>query len=117
MDEKEQLEKKSESIDSAKTLEEQFAILSKKVDEQFKFTRYVVVLCTLVTIGLMIFTVLMTFESLPTQITLHFMSNLEPIVVQWRSIEMIQKAKDEARVRSQAAPQATPETETVPAAK
>ncbi len=67
--------------------EEQFAVLNKKVDDQFRFTRSVIVLCTLANLGLAIFTILATFQSLPSQITAHYMSNLEPIVRLWRQYE------------------------------
>lgn len=87
-------EPKVEHNEKKSELEEQIALLNKKVDEQFKFTRTVVVLCTLVTIGLIIVTILLTFESLPAQITLYCMSNMEPIVKQWKQVDAgFQKAK------------------------
>jgi hypothetical protein len=67
--------------------DEQFAQLSKKVDDQFRFTRTVIVLCTLVNLGLVIFTVLATFQSLPSQVNAHYMSNLEPVVRLWHQYE------------------------------
>lgn len=67
--------------------EDQLALLAKKVDDQFRFTRSVIVLCTLVNLGLTIFTVLATFQSLPSQLTAHTMSNLEPMVRLWRQYE------------------------------
>ncbi|SRR5579883_2147045 len=103
MDPKESGEKKTVALEQSEKrteLEEQIAQLAKRVDEQFKFTRTVIVLCTLVTIGLTIFTVLLTFESMPAQITFYCMSNMEPIVKQWKQVEAAfeaQKARSAAK--------------------
>ncbi|MDZ4835493.1 MAG: hypothetical protein SGJ27_17095 [Candidatus Melainabacteria bacterium] len=69
--------------------QEEFALLNKKVDDQFRFTRSVIVLCTLAHLGLTIFTILATFQSLPSQMTAQYMSNLEPVVRLWRQYEML----------------------------
>ncbi|MBX3074269.1 hypothetical protein KF913_10100 [Candidatus Obscuribacterales bacterium] len=76
-----------------KTLDEQFAQLSKKVDDQFRFTRTVIVLCTLVNLGLVIFTILATFQSLPSQVNAHYMSNLEPVVRLWHQYERLMESQ------------------------
>jgi hypothetical protein len=81
-------------------LEEQFALLSKKVDEQFRFTRTVIVLCTLVNLGLLIFTILATFQSLPSQCNAHYMSNLEPVVRLWHQYENLLDAQEAQRQKS-----------------
>jgi hypothetical protein len=82
--------------------EEQFAVLNKKVDDQFRFTRSVIVLCTLANLGLAIFTILATFQSLPSQITAHYMSNLEPIVRLWRQYEV--QLNNQEQLRREPAP-------------
>jgi len=76
-----------------KTWDEQFAQLSKKVDDQFRFTRTVIVLCTLVNLGLVIFTILATFQSLPSQVNAHYMSNLEPVVRLWHQYERLMESQ------------------------
>ncbi len=89
-DELEQLPKKSE-------WEEQLGQLHKKVDEQFRFTRNLIVLCTLVNLGLLIFTMLSLFQTIPSQVNAHFMSNLEPIVIMWRQYSNIQESQETLR--------------------
>lgn len=87
---KEQLDQLGKKAD----LEEQFSQLSKKVDEQFRFTRTVIVLCTLANLGLLIFTILATFQSLPSQVNAHYMSNLEPVVRIWRQYEALLNSQE-----------------------
>jgi len=100
---KEQLDQ----LGKRKELEEQFAQLAKKVDEQFRFTRTVIVLCTLANLGLLIFTILATFQSLPSQINAHYMSNLEPVVRLWHQYDSMLKAQEQAKSAPQAAPTET----------
>jgi len=88
--------------------EDQFAILTKKVDDQFRFTRSVIVLCTLANLGLVIFTVLATFQSLPSQMTAHSMSNLEPVVRLWRQYEALLDNQDSVRKEQNELRQAAP---------
>ncbi|MBX9669899.1 MAG: hypothetical protein K2X93_19915 [Candidatus Obscuribacterales bacterium] len=91
--------------------EEQLAQLHKKVEEQFRFTRNLIVLCTLVNLGLLIFTMLSLFQTLPSQVNAHFMSNLEPIVIMWRQYNAIQESQDVLRresVKANPAPGASP---------
>lgn len=85
-------------MSSENELEKQFALLSKKVDEQFRFTRTVIVLCTLVNLGLLIFTILATFQSLPSQVNAHYMSNLEPVVRLWRQYEALLTSQEQRSV-------------------
>ncbi len=91
--------------------EEQLGQLHKKVEEQFRFTRNLIVLCTLVNLGLLIFTMLSLFQTLPSQVNAHFMSNLEPIVIMWRQYNAIQESQDVLRhesVKANPAPGASP---------
>ncbi|MBZ0189811.1 MAG: hypothetical protein K8F91_26435 [Candidatus Obscuribacterales bacterium] len=72
-------------------LDERLTQLSQKVDDQFRFTRNVLVLCTLTIIGVMVFTVTQIFNSLPSQIILNYMSNLDQIVAEWKACEFVQE--------------------------
>ena len=74
-------------------LEKLLEQINKRLDEQFRFTRFVVLLCGMTIIGVLVFTVLMTFQSLPAQIIAHYMSNLEPIVYEWKSYEEIARSQ------------------------
>ena len=80
-------------------LKEMLSQLNAKVDSQFRFTRNVVVLCTLTIIGVMVFTITAIFESLPSQIIAHVMSNLEHIVTEWRAYESFNRERDAAKAR------------------
>ena len=70
--------------------EEQFALLNKKIEEQFRFTRNVIVLCTLTILGIIVFTVTTTLEALPPLVISHCMVNLDQIVTEWKACEAYQ---------------------------
>jgi hypothetical protein len=70
-----------------KDLEAQISHLSKRLDEHMKISRNIIVLCTTLTIGIIFFIFTQTIEHMPAMITLHFMSNLDPIVKEWRQTE------------------------------
>lgn len=80
-----------------KDLEEQFAQLTKKMEEQFRFTRFAVVLCCLTNIGILIFTMMTTFESLPFTVLGHYESNLDRIVHEWIRYEDYARAQEAVR--------------------
>lgn len=69
-------------------IEEQFAQLNKKIEEQFRFTRNVIVLCTLTILGMMVFTVTTTVETLPPLVISHYMVNMDQIVQEWKACEI-----------------------------
>lgn len=99
-----------EQVGKKSDWEEQFGQLTKRVDDQFRFTRSVIVLCTLANLGLTIFTILATFQSLPSQMTAHYMSNLEPVIRIWRQYEALfdkqERLQREQQNQQQAAPPA-----------
>jgi|GEM_PF-552265 hypothetical protein len=104
-----------------KDLEEQFAQLIKKIDGEFRFTRFTVVLCCLTNIGILIFTMMTTFESLPFTVLGHYESNLDRIVHEWITYEDFARAQRAARVTQnaqnaqQTAPATTPSLAPKPA--
>ena len=61
--------------------------LAKKVDEQARFTRSVVIICTLTILGVTFYTLTEMFSNLPSMVILQYMSNLEKIVYEWNSIQ------------------------------
>lgn len=69
------------------SFETSLAQLSKKIDEQARFTRSVVIICTLTILGVVFYTMTEMFSSLPANIVLHFMGNMEKIVYEWKAIE------------------------------
>ncbi|MCA9805315.1 MAG: hypothetical protein KC777_25270 [Cyanobacteria bacterium HKST-UBA02] len=75
-------------------LDERLTQLSQKVDDQFRFTRNALVLCTLTIIGVMVFTITQIFNSLPSQIIFNYMSNLDQIVAEWKACEFVQEHRN-----------------------
>lgn len=71
--------------------------LSKKIDEQAKFTRLVSFTCTLVILGVMLYTVTEIFNNLPALVVMHYMGNLEKIVDEWKLIEATASSRRSGR--------------------
>ncbi|HEY9777386.1 MAG TPA: hypothetical protein V6C81_26725 [Planktothrix sp.] len=61
--------------------------LKKKVDDQSRFTRSLILICTLTIWAVQVYTLTEIFNSLPSAILLHDMANLEKIVYEWNVIE------------------------------
>ncbi len=79
-------------------VEEQFSLLNKKIEEQFRFTRNVIVLCTLTILGIIVFTVTTTLEALPPLVISHCMVNLDQIVTEWKACEAAQARRNKQSV-------------------
>ena len=63
------------------------AQLSKRIDEQARFTRSVVIICTLTMLGIMFYTLKEIFTDLPSAIVLTYMGNIDAIVQEWKLAE------------------------------
>jgi len=74
-------------------MESTIAQLSKKIDEQARFTRSVTIICTLTILGVMFYTLTEMFSNLPGAIILHYMANLEKIVTEWNAIQNVIEKK------------------------
>ena len=79
------------------------AILAKKIDDQARFTRSVVIICTLAVLGVMFYTLTEVFTSLPQAVVLHYMANLEPIVKEWHAAESNIRASNKVQNASASA--------------
>ncbi|MBC7997833.1 MAG: hypothetical protein IAF58_07815 [Leptolyngbya sp.] len=66
------------------SIESSLAQLSKRIDEQARFTRSVVIICTLTVLGVVFYTMTEVFSSLPANILLHFMGNMEKVYHEWK---------------------------------
>jgi hypothetical protein len=64
----------------------QLAALSKKIDDQERFTRSIMVVCTVSVLALMFYTLTATYSNLPSTMVFYFMGNLEKIVTEWNLI-------------------------------
>jgi hypothetical protein len=80
------------------------AQLSKKIDDQMRFTRIVFVLCTLAIVGVLYFTMTSELAVLPDLVLTRFMGNMEPLVNEWKLAEMAVMKK-----RATGQPQTSPQ--------
>lgn len=74
-------------MSDTKELEAQISQLSKRIDEQMRLSRNLTAICTTLTVGLMFFIFAQTMEHLPAIFILKYMSNLDPIVREWRQTD------------------------------
>ncbi len=95
------------------SFETSLAQISKKIDEQARFTRSVVIICTLTILGVVLYTMTEMFSSLPANCVMQFMGNMEKIVQEWKLIEasMANRAKKPALTPAPAPPPAKPTPE------
>jgi hypothetical protein len=63
------------------------AQLGRKIDEQARFTRSVVVICTLSILALMCYTLTEMNSTLPKVMLMELQGNLEKIVLEWREVD------------------------------
>ncbi len=57
----------------------------KRIDEQFRFTRSVIFMCTCLILGVMFYIIFTLFDQLPELVVLRFMGKMEPIVQEARN--------------------------------
>ena len=72
------------------------AQLSKKIDDQARFTRIVFVFCTLAVVGVLYFTMTSELAVLPDLVLTRFMGNMEPLVSEWKLAEIAVLKKRQA---------------------
>ena len=72
-------------------LEAQITQLGKRMEEQARLTRSLIALCTTLIVGIMFYIFTLTVEHLPTIIQFKLMSNLDPIVKEWKQAERANK--------------------------
>ncbi len=61
--------------------------ISKKIDEQFRFTRSVIFMCTCLILGVMFYIIFTLFDQLPELVVLRFMGKMEPIIQEARNAD------------------------------
>lgn len=81
----------------SKTNEDMIALLSKKIDEQAKFTRMVVVVCCLATLASTFFSLTSMVEKLPDITFAKLLGNVDSIQREWHSLEKLSAAKEQKR--------------------
>jgi hypothetical protein len=67
--------------------------LSKKIDDQSRFTRIVTVLCCLAVIGCISYAISSLVYVLPDLIIAKVMSNMESLHTEWKTIEKLPPKK------------------------
>ncbi len=63
------------------------ALLSKRIEDQSRFTRSVVVICTLLILGINFYTSTTMIGVLPQLFVTNIMGNMEPLVQQFNLVE------------------------------
>jgi len=63
------------------------AVLSKKIDDQARFTRGVVVICTLAIIAVVFYSLTSLVSVIPGLVLAELMGNLEQVQTQWKLID------------------------------
>jgi hypothetical protein len=74
-------------------IENLYAQLSKKIDDQARFTRTVVIICTLSILGINFYSLTSMVTTLPDLVLAHFMGNLEQVVIEWKLAENSKMSK------------------------
>jgi hypothetical protein len=59
------------------------AELAKKIDDQSRFTRSLMIICTLIIVGFGIVALIETFNGIPSATVMQYMANLDSIVKEW----------------------------------
>ncbi|HEY9869529.1 MAG TPA: hypothetical protein V6D08_10225 [Candidatus Obscuribacterales bacterium] len=67
--------------------------LTKRIDDQARFTRTVVVVCATAVLGVMFYMLTILFSDLPYMFVARYMENLESIVRQWRAIDALENQR------------------------
>ncbi len=71
----------------ATEVEKVLAHLSKRIEEQSRFTRSVTVICTLLILGVSCYTSTTMITVMPSLIVANLMGNMEQLVQQWKLID------------------------------
>jgi hypothetical protein len=72
--------------------------LSKKIDDQFRFTRSVIFLCTCLILGVVFYILVQLYEGIPEMVIARFMSNMEPLVKEARAADSNIRRQEEHKV-------------------
>ncbi len=67
--------------------------LTKKIDDQHRFTRIVTVLCCLAVIGCMSYAISSLVYAMPDLVMAKFMSNMESLHTEWKTMERVPAQK------------------------
>lgn len=94
------------------SLETKIATLTKRIDDQARFTRAVTVVCTTALLGVLFYMLTEIFTTLPTVVVTNFLGQMDTIQSMWKATEV-----HKARKAAAASPAPPAETAPAPAAK
>ena len=69
------------------SLDAKIAQLSKQIQDQSRFTRVLTVACTTAILGVMFYTLIEVFSTLPSLIVANYMAQMPTIVMQWNAAQ------------------------------
>ncbi len=72
------------------------AQLARKIDEQSRFIRSLILVCVILIVGVQFYTFTELFHSLPPFLILKYMERLPNIVEEWKAIEVNEENKKQA---------------------
>lgn len=75
---------------------DRFTMLATKMERESRFTRSLLVICTVANLGVMFYGITEIYKSLPLVIIANYMANLDKIVYQTKAIEMTMPHKGAA---------------------
>jgi hypothetical protein len=82
---------------------DRLSMIATKVERESRFTRIVVVICTIANLTVFVFGMMKTFEALPPTLLAYLMENMDAIVTTQKGIEMSHARKNAAAARERAA--------------
>jgi hypothetical protein len=95
------------------SLESKIAVLAKRIDDQSRFTRAVVVICTTAVLGVMFYMMTEIFATLPSVIFTNTLGQMDKLVYMWKATEAGANARRNAPAATTGNAPSTPST-TVP---
>ena len=90
------------------SIETKLAELSKSIQDQSRFTRAIMLVCTSAVMAVLFWSIVQIFTILPSAVVLQFMNNMPSVVTQWRFYEVNQTKPHEKAGTGDAAPAASP---------
>lgn len=83
------------------SLESKVTQLSKKIDDQGKFTRALVLICTGTILAVHMWTVTETFTAIPAVVLSSVMENMELLIKEYRALDTVTAKQERAEGSSQ----------------
>ena len=82
---------------------DRLSMIMTKLERESRFTRIVVVICTIANLTVFVFGLMQTFEALPATCLAYFLENMEPIMQTQKCIEVNKWKHGAAKVAAPAA--------------